>query len=169
MHRIRINLWFDSEAEEAARFYCGVFKDSRLGKVTAYPAVGRESTGKEPGSVMTVEFELDGQPFIALNGGPDFTFNEAISLEVRCEDQAEVDYYWERLGAGGDPSAQQCGWLKDRYGVSWQIVPAILMQMLEDSDPARVERTFAAMLEMKKLDIVGLVAAYEKAETGRRL
>lgn len=113
MSGFRINLWFDTQAEEAAQYYAGIFKHSRIGAVTRYPEAGQEITGKPPGSVMTVEFELDGQPFIALNGGPHFTFNEAVSLEVTCEDQAGVDYYWDKLSEGGDPDAQQCGWLKD--------------------------------------------------------
>jgi predicted 3-demethylubiquinone-9 3-methyltransferase (glyoxalase superfamily) len=158
---IRPNLWFDTEAEEAARFYVGVFKSSKLGTVTHYPAVGQEVTGKPPGSVLTVEFEVNGQPFIALNGGPQFKFNEAISLEVECADQAEVDYYWEKLGEGGDPSAQQCGWLKDKYGVSWQVVPRGMAEMLNHQDKAKSERAFQAMLQMKKLDIEELRRAFE--------
>lgn len=161
MNKIRTNFWFDTQAEEAARFYCGVFKNSKLGKITLYPEVGQEIHGKPAGSVLTVEFELDGDSFIALNGGPEFQFNEALSLEVRCSDQEEVDYYWAKLGAGGDPAAQQCGWLKDKFGVSWQISPVQLEQMLEDEDKAKSDRVFAAMLQMKKLDLVGLVAAYQ--------
>jgi len=160
MNVIRPNLWFDTEAEEAARYYVSVFKDSRLGAVTHYPAVGQDIHGKEAGSVLTVEFELNGQSFIAMNGGPDFRFNEAISLEVVCEDQSEVDYYWDRLGAGGDPAAQQCGWLKDKFGLSWQVVPRGMEEMLNSPDQAKSERAFAAMLQMKKLDVAELQRAY---------
>jgi predicted 3-demethylubiquinone-9 3-methyltransferase (glyoxalase superfamily) len=119
-------LWFDHQAEEAARFYTGIFKRSKIGKISRYGEAGREVHHRQPGSVMTVEFELDGQPFTALNGGPVFEFNEAISLVITCKDQKEVDYYWEKLSQGGDPKAQVCGWLKDKYGVSWQVVPAVL-------------------------------------------
>jgi predicted 3-demethylubiquinone-9 3-methyltransferase (glyoxalase superfamily) len=158
---IRPNLWFDTQAEEAARFYVGVFKRSKLGTISYYPAVGQQVTGKPAGSVLAVEFELDGQPMLALNGGPEFIFNEAISLEVECADQAEVDYYWEQLSAGGDPAAQQCGWLKDRYGVSWQVVPRGMSEMLNDPDTAKSERAFAAMLQMQKLDLAALQRAFE--------
>ena len=161
MDRIRPNLWFDTEAEEAARFYTGIFENSRLGTITHYPSVGQEITGKPPGSVLTVEFELNGQSFIALNGGPQFRFNEALSLEIPCEDQAEVDYYWEKLSEGGDPAAQQCGWLKDKFGVSWQVVPRGMEEMLSDSDTVKAERAFAEMLQMKKLDIAELRRAFE--------
>ncbi|MFA7249990.1 MAG: VOC family protein [Dehalococcoidia bacterium] len=161
MGKIRLNLWFDTQAEEAARFYTGIFRDSRLGAIARYPDAGREIHGKPPGSVMTVEFELNGQPLVALNGGPNFTFNEALSLEVDCADQAEVDYYWDRLSEGGDPGAQQCGWLKDRFGVSWQVVPRALQELLNDPDRAKSERAFEAMLQMKKLDIQALHRAIE--------
>jgi len=158
---IRPNLWFDTEAEEAARFYTSVFKDSKLGGITYYPESGQEVTGKPPGSVLTVEFELNGLSFIALNGGPAFKFNEALSLEVPCEDQAEVDYYWEKLGEGGDPAAQQCGWLKDKFGLSWQVVPRGWEALLNHPDNEKRERAFQAMLQMKKLDIAELERAYE--------
>src|ERR1700754_1086327 len=125
-------LWFDHEAEEAARFYVGIFKHSKIVRTVHYGHAGQEVHGREPGSVMTVEFELGGQAFTALNGGPHFKFNEAISLQVMCETQDEIDDYWEKLGAGGDPQAQQCGWLKDKYGLSWQIVPSIMAEMFED-------------------------------------
>jgi predicted 3-demethylubiquinone-9 3-methyltransferase (glyoxalase superfamily) len=161
MNKIRPNLWFDTQAEEAARFYVDVFKDSNLGAVVRYPAAGQEIHGKPPGSVMTVEFELNGQRFIALDGGPDFTFNEAISLEIDCADQAEVDYYWERLSEGGDPAAQQCGWLKDKFGLSWQVVPRALQDMVNDPDKAKSERAFQAMLQMKKLDVAALKRAFD--------
>lgn len=159
--RIRPNLWFDTQAEEAARFYVDVFRDSKLGTITYFPDAGEETHGKPAGSVLTVEFELAGQSFIALNGGPEFNFNEAISLEILCEDQAEVDHYWDRLGADGDPEAQQCGWLKDRFGVSWQVVPRGWEAMINDPDQAKVKRAFTAMLEMKKLDIAALQRAFE--------
>jgi predicted 3-demethylubiquinone-9 3-methyltransferase (glyoxalase superfamily) len=159
--KIRSNLWFDSEAEEAARFYCSIFKDSKLGTITRYPETGQEVTGKAPGSVMTVEFELNGQGFVGLNGGPHFKFSEAISFIIDCADQAEVDYYWEKLGAGGDPNAQQCGWLKDRFGLSWQVVPRGWEEMYTSPDKTKVERAFAAMLKMKKLDIAELRRAFE--------
>ncbi|MFN8638413.1 MAG: VOC family protein [Dehalococcoidia bacterium] len=158
---IRPNLWFDTEAEEAARYYVGIFRNAKMGAITRYSEVGREFHGKPAGSVLAVGFELDGQEFVAINGGPVFTFNEAISLEVVCADQAEVDYYWERLGAGGDPAAQQCRWLKDRYGVSWQVVPAGWEQMLNDPDQAKVDRAMEAMFQMKKLDIAELQRAFE--------
>ena len=161
MNRIRPNLWFDSEAEEAARFYTGIFKDSKLGTVTFHPEAGQEITGKPPGSVLTVEFELNGQSFIALNGGPVFKFTEAVSFEIPCEDQAELDYYWDRLSAGGDPEAQQCGWLKDRYGLSWQVVPKAGERMHSDPDQEKRERVAAAMFQMKKLDIAALERAFE--------
>ncbi|HVE52709.1 MAG TPA: VOC family protein [Ramlibacter sp.] len=156
-------LWFDRQAEEAARFYTGVFPGGRIHLVTRYPNVGQEIHGGKAGSVLTVEFELAGQRFTALNGGPVFTFNEALSLQVMCESQEEIDHFWDRLGEGGDPRAQQCGWLKDRFGVSWQVVPQEMLQYLVDPDPAKVERSFSAMLEMKKLDI----AALRRAHAGR--
>ena len=161
MNKIRPNLWFDTQAEDAARFYTGIFKDSKLGAISFYPDVGQEIHGKPPGSVLTVEFELEGQSIIALNGGPDFTFSEAVSLEVVCADQAEVDYYWQKLGEGGDPAAQQCGWLKDKFGLSWQIVPQGMEEMLSDPDKAKVERAFTAMLQMKKLDAAALKRAFD--------
>lgn len=160
MGGIRPTLWFDTEAEEAARFYTAIFKDSRLGAINYYPETGQEITGKPPGSVLTVEFELNGQSFIALNGGPQFRFNEAISFEIECADQAEVDYYWDRLSAGGDPGAQQCGWLKDKFGVSWQVVPKVLNDMFNQPDKRKAERAFAAMLPMKKLDVATLERAF---------
>ncbi len=167
MVKIRPHLWFDSEAEEAARFYTSIFKNSKLGAITRYPDAGQEITGKAPGSVMTVEFELDGQPFIALNGGPDFKFNESISFQIDCADQAEVDQYWDRLTEGGDPSAQQCGWLKDRFGLSWQVIPPGFEEVMNHPDKARVERAFEAMLQMKKLDVNELRRAFE-GEPSRR-
>jgi len=146
--RIVPNLWFDLEAEEAANFYVSVFKNSRIVDVTHYTDAGPRPAG----TVMTVEFELDGQRFVGLNGGPDFTFNEAVSLGITCADQAEVDHYWERLTEGGGQEGP-CGWLKDRFGLSWQVVPSELEQLLADSDRARAARAMAAMLTMKKIDI----------------
>lgn len=159
MPRIRPHLWFDDRAEEAARFYTSIFPNSRIGDADRYGDAGADVSGQPEGSVMTVEFELDGQPFLALNGGPHFTFDEAISFVVDCRDQREVDHYWDRLGEGGDPKAQQCGWLKDRFGVSWQIVPTALHELLSDPDPVAAERVMRAMLQMKKLDVAALEAA----------
>jgi predicted 3-demethylubiquinone-9 3-methyltransferase (glyoxalase superfamily) len=160
IQRIAPCLWFDDQAEEAATFYTSIFAGSRIVTVSRYGEAGREVHGRPPGSVMTVAFELDGQPFTALNGGPVFRFNEAISFQVTCETQAEVDHYWERLSAGGDPNAQQCGWLKDRYGVSWQIVPSVLPELLGRPDSEGSRRAFEAMLTMKKLDIEALTRAF---------
>lgn len=153
-------LWFDDQAEAAAKFYTGIFPNSKIAKITRYGNAGQEIHGGKPGSVLTVAFELDGQPFTTLNGGPVFKFNEAISLQVFCDTQAEVDHYWEKLSAGGEPKAQQCGWLKDRYGVSWQVVPVALIEMIGDPDRARADRVMAALLKMKKLDIAALNRAY---------
>ena len=153
-------LWFDTQGEEAVRFYTGIFKDSKITAIARYPAVGQEIHGKPAGSVMTVVFELEGQSFTALNGGPLFKFNEAVSLQVECETQDELDYYWENLSAGGDPAAQQCGWLKDRFGLSWQIVPRIMAEMMTDPDSPKAQRVFQAMLQMKKLDIAALQRAF---------
>ncbi len=147
-------LWFDTQAEEAATFYTGIFKESKLGAVHRYTEAGPGSVG----DVMLVEFELNGQKFSALNGGPQFTFNEAVSIVVPCADQAEVDYYWGRLSDGGHEIA--CGWLKDRYGLCWQIVPAVFFEMVADADSATVDRVMRAMLGMTKFDIAGLQKAY---------
>jgi predicted 3-demethylubiquinone-9 3-methyltransferase (glyoxalase superfamily) len=154
-------LWFDNQAEEAAKFYTGIFKHSKMGKISRYGKEGQEIHNQKPGTVMTVAFELDGHRFTALNGGPIFQFNEAISFQVHCETQEEVDYYWEKLSAGGDPNAQQCGWLKDRFGVSWQIVPVQLLEMVGDPNSTKSERAMKAMLQMKKIDIAALKRAYE--------
>ena len=161
IHAITPCLWFDDQAEEAATFYTGIFKRSKIGRVARYGEAGREVHGKAPGTVMTVAFELNGQPFTALNGGPVFKFNEAISFQVLCQTQKEVDHYWERLSSGGDEGAQQCGWLKDKYGVSWQIVPTVLIEMMSDPDPDRAGRAMQAMLGMKKIDIAALQRAYD--------
>lgn len=153
-------LWFDNQAEDAAKFYTGIFKNSRIVNISRYGEAGREIHGRPAGSVMTVAFELEGQAFTALNGGPVFTFNEAVSFQIYCETQREVDYYWEKLSAGGDENAQQCGWLKDKFGLSWQVVPTVLPEMISDPDPKKSQRTFEAMLRMKKLDIDKLQRAY---------
>lgn len=153
-------LWFDDQAEEAAEFYTGVFRNSKILNISRYGEAGYEIHGKPAGTVMTVSFELDGQAFTALNGGPTFKFNEAISFQVNCDTQEEVDYYWEKLSEGGDEKAQQCGWLKDKYGASWQIVPGVLLEMLNDADSKKSKRTMEAMLHMKKMDIDELRRAY---------
>ena len=153
-------LWFDNQAEKAVAFYTAIFRNSKIVNVSRYGKAGQEVHGKPVGTVMTVAFELDGQAFTALNGGPIFKFNEAISFQVNCETQAEVDYYWEKLSEGGDEKAQQCGWLKDKYGVSWQIVPTILPELIKDPDSERSQRSMAAMLRMKKLDIDELKRSY---------
>ena len=158
---MRTCLWFDGQGEEAARFYTGIFKNSRINSIVRYTKVGQETHKQPPGSVMTVDFQLNDMRFTALNGGPLFKFTEAISIEVHCETQQEIDYYWERLGAGGDPAAQVCGWLKDKYGLSWQIVPKMLAEIFTKGDPARAQRAFAAMMQMKKLDIAALKKAYD--------
>jgi predicted 3-demethylubiquinone-9 3-methyltransferase (glyoxalase superfamily) len=156
-------LWFDTEAEEAATFYTSVFKNASLGKVTRYGSEGEGIHGKPEGSVLTAEFSIDGQDFVALNGGPVFKFNEAISFQIICETQEEVDYYWERLSEGGDEKAQQCGWLKDRFGLSWQVVPDALPKLLADPDRVKADRVMKAMLQMKKICIEGLEQAYRQA------
>ena len=152
-------LWFDRQAEEAANFYVSVFKNSRLGRVSRYPEAGKEIHKQTAGSVMTVEFELDGQPFTALNGGPDFKFTEAVSFQVLCRNQEEVDHFWNKLSPGGDPNAQQCGWLKDKYGLSWQVIPAVLPEMLKDHTSGKAQRVMDAMLGMKKIDVKELERA----------
>ena len=153
MPRITPNLWFDTEALEAAELYVSVFPNSEITHVTHYTDAGPGPAG----TVLTVEFLLDGQPFTAINGGPAFTFDEAISLEIECEDQAEVDHYWATLTDGGEES--QCGWLKDRYGLSWQVVAKGMGELFRDPDPARAQRTMEAMFGMKKLDVAALRAA----------
>jgi predicted 3-demethylubiquinone-9 3-methyltransferase (glyoxalase superfamily) len=155
-------LWFNNQAEEAAKFYVSLFNNSAIGAVTRYGKEGFEVHGRPEGSVMTVNFRLEGQEFTALNGGPHFKFTEAISFVVRCETQTEVDRYWDKLGEGGDERARQCGWLKDKYGVSWQIVPAALFEMMAGPDRIKSERVMRAMLQMKKLDMAALRRAYEE-------
>lgn len=161
IQRIAPCLWFDDRAEEAAEFYVSIFKNSRIRDIGRYSEAGQEIHGRPPGSVMTVSFELDGQPFTALNGGPLFQFNEAISFQVHCETQDEVDYYWEKLSEGGDEKAQQCGWLKDRYGVSWQVVPTVVPELLKNPESEKSRRAMTAMLQMKKPDIEAMKRAYE--------
>ena len=160
LQRITPCLWFADQAEEAARFYTSIFPSSRITNISRYSDEGIEIHGRPPGSVMTVAFELDRHPFTALNGGPVFTFNEAVSFQVNCATQDEIDHYWERLSAGGDPKAQQCGWLKDRYGLSWQVVPDAIDEMFADAESAGAKRAMAAMLRMKKLDMAELRRAY---------
>ncbi len=159
--RISPCLWFDSEAEDAAKYYTGIFKNARINAITRYGKAGFETHRRPAGSVMTVVFELDGQSFTALNGGPAFRFNEAVSLQVFCATQEEIDYYWDKLGAGGDPKAQVCGWLKDRYGLSWQIVPKDMDEMFKDENSPGAQRAMNAMLKMKKFDIAQLRRAYD--------
>lgn len=156
-------LWFDRQAEEAVKFYVSIFKNSSIDGIVRYGKEGFEIHHMEEGTVMTIDFSIEGQKFIALNGGPVFSFNEAISFQVYCETQEEVNYYWEKLSEGGDPSAQQCGWLKDKYGVSWQVVPTILVEMLKDQDNNKSQKVMKAMLQMKKIDIHALSQAYGQA------
>ena len=155
-------LWFDDNAEEAVKFYTSIFKDSEITDITHYGQAGSEAAGRPKGTVMTIAFRLNGQEFLALNGGPIFKFNEAVSFIVNCQSQEEVDYYWEKLSEDGDKKAQQCGWLKDKFGLSWQIVPAVLGQMLQDKDSAKAEKVMKIMLQMKKIDIKALKQAYRQ-------
>ena len=155
-------LWFDSEAEEAAKFYVSLFPNSAVSAVTRYGKEGFEVHGRPDGSVMTVSFRLEGQEFTALNGGPRFKFSEAISFAVKCGAQAEVDHYWDKLGEGGDQRAQQCGWLKDKYGISWQIVPVVLFELMGSEDSRKSQRVMRALLQMKKIDVAELRRAYEE-------
>ena len=166
MQKIHPFLWFDNQAEEAMKFYASVFKNSKIGNVSRYGDAGPGPKG----SVMTASFELEGLEFTALNAGPQFKFTEAISFYVNCESQEEVDYYWNKLTPGGDPKAQQCGWVKDKFGLSWQVVPARLAELMSDSDREKAGRTMEAMLKMKKLDIAELERAHdgETAGAGRR-
>lgn len=160
LRRISPCLWFADQAEQAANFYVGVFPNSRITATTRYGEAGKEIHRRAPGSVMTIAFELDGQPLTALNGGPIFQFSEAISLQVFCDTQDEIDHYWRQLGAGGDPNAQVCGWLKDRWGLSWQVVPRVMETWFEQGMDAAAERAMVAMLAMKKMDIAALERAY---------
>lgn len=162
LQRIIPCLWFDNQAEEAANLYTSTFKNSKILKVTRYSGAGQEIHGKPEGSVLTVSFEIDGMPITALNGGPHFKLNEAFSLQIMCEDQAEIDYYWSRLTADGG-SEGLCGWLTDRFGLSWQVVPAILQELISDPDPAKATRVTAAYMKMRKFDIEALQRAYAGA------
>lgn len=168
--RLTSFLWFDNQAEEAAKFYTSVFRNSKITATSRYTAAGQEVHGQKAGTVMTVAFELDGHGFTALNGGPHFTFNESISFQINCDGQEEIDYYWNKLGAGGDPNAQQCGWLKDKFGLSWQVVPRMMDELFRDHDSAGAQRAMQAMLKMKKLDIEELRRAHdgETAAAGAR-
>jgi predicted 3-demethylubiquinone-9 3-methyltransferase (glyoxalase superfamily) len=160
--RITPCLWFDSQAKEAAEYYVSIFKNSKIGTIAYYGEAGREHHGKPAGSVLTVEFEIDGRKFTALNGGPIFKFSEAVSFQIYCDSQDEIDYFWEHLKEGGDENAQQCGWLKDKFGLSWQVVPADLAEIMADPDPAKRERGMEAILQMRKIDI----AALKQAQAG---
>jgi predicted 3-demethylubiquinone-9 3-methyltransferase (glyoxalase superfamily) len=161
MQKITSSLWFDQQAEEAVKFYTSIFKNSRIVRTAYYGKEGFEIHGMREGTVLTIEFELEGQMFVALNGGPIFKFNEAISFIVYCDNQEEVDYFWDKLSEGGDKKAQQCGWLKDKYGLSWQVVPTILPKLIVDKDPAKASRVMKAMLQMIKLDVNALQQAYD--------
>jgi len=153
-------LWFDDKAEEAAKFYTSIFKNSKIGNITRYDEEAAGPTGRPAGSVMTVDFQLAGKEFVALNGGPMFKFTEAISFVVNCENQEEVDYFWSKLSAGGEES--RCGWLKDKFDLSWQVVPTVLTEMLTDKDTAKAKRVMHAMLQMDKIDIAVLKKAYDQ-------
>lgn len=161
MQKIIPCLWFDSQAEEAVKFYVSIFKNSRIGKIARYGESGAEASGRPRGSVLTVAFRLDGQEFLALNGGPVFKFTEAVSFIVNCETQAEIDEKWAKLSGGGEEGV--CGWLKDKFGLSWQIVPVVLGEMMADKDPKKAESVTKALLPMKKIDIEALKRAYENA------
>ena len=162
IQKIEPCLWFDDQAEAAVTLYTGIFYNSKIVKISRYGKAGQEIHKKAPGSVMAIGFELEGQAFSALNGGPKFKFNEAISFQVYCETQQEIDYYWKKLAEGGPVESQQCGWLKDQYGVSWQIIPKILIDMLSDTDEEKSQRAMQAMLQMKKIDIETLKHAVEQ-------
>jgi predicted 3-demethylubiquinone-9 3-methyltransferase (glyoxalase superfamily) len=160
MQKITPFLWFDNQAEEAVNFYIAIFNNSKIVSVARYGEAGAEASGRSKGTVMTIVFRIEGQEFIALNGGPAFTFSPAISFVVNCETQEEIDELWEKLSAGGEKV--ECGWLKDKYGVSWQIVPTVLGEMLQDKDAEKSERVMKAMIKMDKIDIKALKRAYEQ-------
>lgn len=162
LQKITPFLWFDTEAEEAAQYYVSIFPDSRVTETSRYDENASKAAGRPAGSVMTVAFELIGQEFVALNGGPHFRFSEAVSFIVNCDSQAEIDRYWTQLSSGGDPNSQQCGWLKDKYGLSWQIVPARLSEYIGDRDSRKAGRAMQALLKMKKIDIAALEAARDR-------
>src|SRR5881396_2355960 len=159
MQKITPFLWFDHQAEDAARFYTSIFKNSKIGRILRYSEEAAKASGQPAGSVLTIEFEIEGQKFVALNGGPQFKFNESISFVVNCETQEEVDYFWEKLTADGGEESQ-CGWLKDKFGLSWQVTPTVLIDMLQDKDSEKAERVMKAMLQMQKIEIPKLKAAY---------
>ena len=163
MQKISPCLWFDNNAEEAVQFYVSIFRNSKIGNVTHYGKEGYDIHKKKEGTVMTIDFEIEGQKFLALNGGPIFRFSEAISFQIYCETQDEVDYYWDKLTEGGDKNAQVCGWLKDKFGVSWQVVPNVLVKMLQDKDSKKTENVMRVMLQMQKLDINVLTKAYQQS------
>jgi predicted 3-demethylubiquinone-9 3-methyltransferase (glyoxalase superfamily) len=159
MQKITPFLWFDHQAEEAAKFYTSVFKNSKVGKILRYDEATAKAAGGQVGSVLTIEFEIEGQKFTALNGGPQFKFNESVSFVVNCKTQEEVDYFWEKLKAGGGKESE-CGWLRDKFGLSWQITPTVLIDMLNDKDPKKAGRVMKAMMQMQKIEINKLKAAY---------
>jgi predicted 3-demethylubiquinone-9 3-methyltransferase (glyoxalase superfamily) len=159
MQKITPFLWFDNQAEEAAKFYTSVFKSSKIGRILRYDEASAKAAGRPAGSVLTVEFEIEGQKFTALNGGPQFKFNESISFVVNCKTQEEVDYFWEKLTAGGGQEVE-CGWLRDKFGLSWQVTPTVLIDMLNDKDPKKAGRVMKAMMQMQKIEINKLKAAY---------
>jgi predicted 3-demethylubiquinone-9 3-methyltransferase (glyoxalase superfamily) len=159
MQKITPFLWFDEEAEEAVKFYTSVFKNSKVGRILRYDEEAASKSGRPAGSVLTIEFEIEGRKFVALNGGPQFKFNESVSFVVNCETQEEVDYFWQKLTADGGEESQ-CGWLKDKFGLSWQVTPNVLIDMLHDKDSEKAERVMKAMLQMQKIDIEKLKAAY---------
>ena len=159
MQKITPFLWFDDQAEEAANYYVSIFRNSSIGRIMRYDEASAKASGRPAGSVLTVSFQLDGVDFVALNGGPLFEFNESISFVVNCDTQDEIDYFWEKLAAGGAPG--QCGWLKDKYGVSWQVVPASLGELVSGTDPAKSQRAMGELIKMTKIDIARLRQAYE--------
>jgi predicted 3-demethylubiquinone-9 3-methyltransferase (glyoxalase superfamily) len=159
MQKITPFLWFDNQAEEAAMFYTSVFKNSKIGRILRYDEASAKAAGRPAGSVLTVEFEIEGQTFTALNGGPQFKFNESVSFVVNCKTQEEVDYFWEKLTAGGGQESE-CGWLKDKFGLSWQVTPTVLIDMLNDKDPKKAGRVMKAMMQMQKIEINKLKVAY---------
>jgi len=161
LQKITPNFWFNKNAEEAVNFYTSIFKNSNIGRVTRYLNAGQEIHGMEAGTVLTIEFQLEGQNFLALNGGPEFQFTEALSLIINCDSQEEIDYYWDKLTEGGDEKSQVCGWLKDKFGVSWQVIPVVLDDMISDPDTQKAERVMTALLQMKKLDLPALQKAYD--------
>lgn len=161
LNKITTCLWFDGRAEEAANHYTSIFQNSKISHIQRYTEAGQEHHGQAPGSVLVVEFSLNGHPFVGLNGGPHFKFNEAVSFQIDCANQAEVDYYWDKLGEGGDEARRQCGWLADKFGVAWQVVPSRLKELMSQDDKVKADRVTVAMMKMKKLDIEALEKASE--------